>query len=53
MNKQEAERRAERLRGSNRDRSVTYQAEPEHVGGNKYVVRKFRHDHPTGTVFYI
>jgi len=53
MTRTMAQRRADQLRNSNRDPSVKYEVEPLHEGSRKYVIRSYRNDKPTGSVWHI
>ena len=53
MTKDQAERRADQLRKSNRDDSVKFEVEPEREGAKRFVIRSYRNKRPTGSVWYI
>lgn len=53
MNKNEAQRRADKLRQDIRDPAIKMEVEPEREGSRKYVVRSYRNGHPTGSVWHV
>lgn len=53
MTKDQAQRRADRLRQDIRDPAIKVCVEPEREGSRKYVIRSYRNGQPTGSVWHV